>query len=132
MQGGPLLVQVSADEKEWNTIGQIEKTGKSRLWSKYALSYDGKDEVFVRVTEEAASGGPKVFDIYIANQGELSKALLETLLEELTGIQEVTTSSQTTAPTGIYSVNGIRMNAMQRGLNIIVGQDGQVRKVILK
>ena len=132
MAGGPLLVEVSADEKEWTEVGRIEKTGYSRLWSKYAMSYDGEGEVFVRVTQTTTSTGAKVFDIYVANQGEQSKALLDELLEELTGIREVATSSQTTAPAGIYSANGIRMNAMQRGLNIIVGQDGQVRKVIMK
>lgn len=72
MQGGPLLVQVSADGTEWTTIGEIAKTGKSRMWSKYTFSYDGTDEVFVRVTQEEVSGGAKVFDIYVANAGEKS------------------------------------------------------------
>ena len=63
---------MSADGSEWTTIGEIAKTGKSRMWSKYTFSYDGADKVFVRVTEEVASAGPKVFDIYIATAGEKS------------------------------------------------------------
>jgi hypothetical protein len=77
MQGGPLLVQVSADGSEWTTIGEIAKTGKSRMWSKYTSSYDGTDKVYVRVTQVEAAGGAKVFDIYIANAGEKSQELKE-------------------------------------------------------
>ena len=132
MAGGPLLVQVSADEQNWQTIGTIEKSGYSRMWSKYTSNYDGTDEVFVRVTEEETSAGPKVFDIYIANQGEESKALLEELNAELTGINDISAQSSTTAPAGIYRLNGVRLNSVQRGLNIVVGQDGQVRKVMMK
>lgn len=131
MAGGPLVVQVSADSAQWNTIGEIAKTGKSRMWSKYTLSYDGTDEVYVRLTEEVASSGPKVFDIYIANQGEKSQALIQELNEELSGIAEI---SQTTnrAAKGIYNINGVRVNNLKRGLNIVVDADGSVKKVLVK
>ena len=132
MAGGPLVAQVSADGIEWTTIGEIAKTGHSRMWSKYTLSYDGTDEVFVRVTEEVASVGPKVFDIYIANQGEKSKALLAELNEELTnGIQTIASrNAQTTK--AVYGLNGVRRQSLQRGLNIVVGADGSARKVVVK
>ncbi len=131
MQGGPLQVQVSTDSIAWQSIGEIAKTGHSRMWGKSTLSYNGTDEVYVRVTEEVTSGGPKVFDIYIANQGEKSKALLEELNQELTGIQEIHPAT-TTLPSGIYGLNGLRKSRLQRGLNIVVGNDGQVRKMIVK
>ncbi|MBR1448791.1 MAG: chitobiase/beta-hexosaminidase C-terminal domain-containing protein [Prevotella sp.] len=130
MAGGPLLAQVSADGTTWTTIGEIEKTGKARMWSKYTLSYNGTDEVYVRITEEEASAGPKVFDIYIANQGEQSLALLEQLNEELTGIADVKTATRAAA--GIYSINGIRQNSLKAGLNIVVEADGSVKKIIRK
>ena len=130
MQGGPLLAQVSADGTTWTTIGEIEKTGYQRMWSKYTLSYNGTDEVYVRITEEEASAGPKVFDIYIANQGEKSLALLEQLNEELTGIADVKTATKAAA--GIYSINGIRQNGLKTGLNIVVEADGTVKKIIRK
>ena len=130
MQGGPLLVQVSADGKEWDTIGEIAKTGFARMWGKYTTSYDGNDEVFVRLTQEVASGGAKVFDIYIANQGEKSQALMQQLNEEYTtGIQTVGNTAVKT--TGIYNINGVRRSVLQRGLNIVV-EDGTVRKVMVK
>ena len=131
MAGGPLLAQVSADGQTWSTIGEIAKTGHSRMWSKYTLSYDGTDEVYVRITEEVASAGPKVFDIYIANQGEESQKLLDELNAELSGIETVS-SSATLAPAGIYTMGGVRTSTLQRGLNIVVSADGSVRKVMIK
>lgn len=131
MAGGPLLAQVSADGQTWSTIGEIAKTGHSRLWSKYTLSYDGTDEVYVRITEEVPSAGPKVFDIYIANQGEESQKLLDELNAELSGIETVS-SSATLAPAGIYTIGGVRTSTLQRGLNIVVSADGSVRKVMIK
>ena len=131
MAGGPLLVQTSADGEQWQTIGEIAATGYSRMWSKYTMSYDGTDEVYVRVTEEAASTGPKVFDIYIANQGEKSLQLLDELNAELAGIQTVNAVA-TQVPAGIYTLGGTRIGQPQRGLNIIVSADGTVRKVMIK
>lgn len=132
MAGGPLLVQVSADGDNWTTIGEIAKTGYSRLWNKNIVSYDRSDEVYVRVTQEAESSGAKVFDIYIANQGEKSQTLLKELNEEYTtGIENVNIR-ESKLPTGIYTVSGTRVNKLQRGLNIIVGQDGMTRKVVVK
>lgn len=131
MQGGPLLVQVSADGAEWKTIGEIAKTGASRMWGKFSAAYDGTDEVYVRVTQTEASGGAKVFDIYIANQGEKSKALLEDLNNELTGIETVADHTAK-ATKGIYNINGIRQQTLRRGLNIIVTADGKAKKVLVK
>ena len=134
MAGGPLVAQVSEDGENWQTIGEIAKTGYSRMWSKYTLSYDGTNEVFVRVTEEVASAGPKVFDIYIANAGEQSQELLQQLLDEynehLTGIQTI--EQTTKAAAGIYNLNGMRQNGLQRGLNIVVNSDGTAKKVLVK
>ena len=132
MAGGPLLVQVSADGENWQTIGEIAKTGKSRMWSKYTMSYDGLEEVYARVTQEVASGGAKVFDIYIANAGENSQKLLQELKEEYSaGIQNVEKSA-TKAVAGIYTMGGVRVNQLQSGLNIVVSADGNVKKVLVK
>ena len=129
MAGGPLLAQVSADGETWTTIGQMEKTGFSRMWGKGTMSYNGTDEVYVRVTMETASAGVKVFDIYVANQGPESQALLDKLNEEYgQGVAVIRTSSS--LPAGIYTINGTRVSSLQRGLNIIVGRDGSVRKMV--
>ena len=129
--GGPLLIQVSADGNEWTTIGEIAKTGYSRMWGKTTASYDGSDEVYVRLTQEVISAGAKVFDIYIANAGEKSKALLDILNEEFSGIQTVNVQ-KTKGMSGIYNLNGIRQHSLKRGLNIVVMDNGSVKKVVVK
>jgi hypothetical protein len=83
------------------------------------------------VTQTEASGGAKVFDIYIANQGEKSKALLEDLNNELTGIETVADHTAK-ATKGIYNINGIRQQTLRRGLNIVVTADGKAKKVMVK
>ena len=131
MAGGPLVAQVSEDGENWQTIGEIAKTGKSRMWNKSTVSYDGTNEVYVRITEEVASAGPKVFDIYIANAGEKSQELLDQLnAEYATGIKDVKQTMSVAA--GIYNLNGVRQNSLKRGLNIVVTADGTVKKVIVK
>ena len=83
MQGGPILAQVSADGETWTTVGdEIAKTGYTRMWKKYTNSYNGTDEVYVRIAQTSGGSGPKIFDIYVANEGENSKALLEQLHQE--------------------------------------------------
>ena len=132
MEGGPLEAQVSADGENWQTVGdEIEKTGKKRMWKKYTRMYDGTDQVFVRLAHRSGSVAEKVFDIYIANQGEQSLALLEQLNAELSGIETVGTAKAKT-PAGIYTLGGTRLAKMQRGLNIVVQADGSVRKVMIK
>jgi hypothetical protein len=101
------------------------------MWGKFSAAYDGTDEVYVRVTQTEASGGAKVFDIYIANQGEKSKALLEDLNNELTGIETVADYTAK-ATKGIYNINGIRQQTLRRGLNIVVTADGKAKKVMVK
>jgi hypothetical protein len=83
MQGGPLLAQVSADGENWTTVGdEIAKTGYKRMWKKYTNSYNGTDEVYVRVAQTEGTSAAKIFDIFVANEGEQSKALLEELHAE--------------------------------------------------
>lgn len=133
MQGGPILAQVSADGKEWTTVGdEIAKTGYSRMWKKYVNSYDGNDEVYVRVAQTTGGAGAKIFDIYVANAGEKSQALLAELQEEyLNGIEDVQ-MAKSTVPAGIYSISGSRLTSPKRGLNIVVGTNGKAKKVMIK
>ena len=132
MQGGPLVAQVSADGEQWETVGEeIAKTGYSRMWKKYTRSYDGDGEVFVRLAQLSGDMSAKVFDIYVAVAGEESKKLLDELNAELSGIDVIATDNSQPAA-GIYSLGGVRLSQMQRGLNIIVANDGSVRKVIMK
>ena len=131
MQGGPLTVQVSPDGQEWTTVGdEIAKTGYSRMWKKYTNSYEGTDEVFVRVAQLSGDSGAKVFDIYVANAGEKSKALLDEINAEFAGIEDIRQDNTAAAAKGIYSLSGVRQSQLRRGLNIIVSANGTTRKVM--
>ena len=103
------------------------------VWNhEYTNSYNGNDEVYVRLAQTTGTLGAKIFDIYIANAGEESKKLLEELNEEYTnGIQDISYSTKKIAA-GIYNLNGARVNTLQRGINIVVYGDGQVKKVLVK
>jgi hypothetical protein len=128
MVGSPLNVMISTDSIEWKTIKTLPKSGYSRMWSKHMISYDEQEPIFIRLQQEKSAEGPRIFDVYIAVQGEKSQNLLKELEEELTGI--TSTKVKQEIPAGIYNLRGMRMNQLQRGLNIIVTTDGQVRKVL--
>ncbi len=136
MATGALMLEVSTDGKSWTQVGDtIQRTGYSRLWKKYAFSYAGTDEVFVRAAQPTnGASGPKIYDIYIANAGEQSAALLAALTDEYnngTGIVGIA-EKNTKVASGIYNLNGIRQSGLKRGLNIVVSGDGSVKKVMVK
>lgn len=134
MQGGPLLVQISAEGTEWTTIGEIAKTEYSRMWNKSTVSYDGEGSFYIRLTQDVISSGAKVFDIYVANEGEKSKvqkdAWVNEYNEKATGITDMKPATRGTQ--AIFNLNGVRQQRLQRGLNIVVMGDGAVRKVVVK
>ena len=133
MQAGTLEAQVSADGEKWTTVGEpILATGYSRMWKKYTNSYDGTDEVYVRVAHVDGGGGAKVADIYVANAGEESQRLLDELNQEYnSGIGEVS-SSPSVARSAVYDLQGRPLGMPRHGLNIIADGDGSVRKVFVK
>ena len=75
---------------------------------------------------------------YIIQFREVGSGMQEFLLAEcrlrdlstLTGI--TTVNADIRRPAGIYDPSGRRLNALRRGLNIIVNADGSTRKVIVK
>lgn len=81
--------------------------------------------MFVKL--QAAFSSVMVFDIYIMNHGELSGIKDVDVAEEATG---------NVVRTLIYSINGTRLNAPAKGINIIreVYDNGSVktRKVVVR
>ena len=129
---GPMVVfetgndiEGDAVDTEWNQIGDTCKLDKGqRLYQKFVRIYPGTDEVYLRT--RIADGGSKAgfYDIYIVGVDPAS----------ITGISELTTdeNSRTAAAEGIYSLNGMRLQQMQRGINIVRNSDGTTKKVIMK
>lgn len=53
-------------------------------------------------------------------------------IEDPSGIEQITTDTFSTAPAAIYDLNGRRIDNLQKGINIVRGQDGKTRKVLVK
>lgn len=133
---GRMQLQVSTDSLEWTNVGDVMVTSTiKRLWKGYVRSYEGTDEVYVRLIQEGGGAGAQIWDIYVMNSGENSAALKQQYDEEyneyVTGIQTVT-DQKAKVMEGIYNINGMRQQSLRRGLNIVVMGDGTVRKVMVK
>jgi predicted nucleic acid-binding protein len=126
---GRMQVEASADGLEWTKVGDEMATSTvKRLWKTYTRSYDGSDEVYVRLTQAGGGSSVQIYNIYILNEGENSLALKEQYNQEFTGITDVKSASARIQ--GVYNLSGIRQNGLQRGLNIVVGSDGKAKKVL--
>jgi hypothetical protein len=132
---GKMIIEISTDSLTWTVVGDTMTTSTTkRLWKSYIRSYEDANEVYVRVTQAGGGSSVQIYDMYIMCEGELSltkKAEYEAEYQELiTGITEV--SKPRKSAIGVYSLKGTRLNNMQRGLNIVVDENGQVRKVMMK
>ena len=124
-----LAIQVSTDGNTWTqTDDTIVVANEKRLWSKYVRSYEGNDQVYVRLTQVGGSTGAQCYDIYVMTAGEKSAELKKQMDEEfesVMGIENVVVRE--VKKTGIYNLNGQRLSAPVKGVNIIDG-----RKVIIR
>lgn len=130
-------VFVSTDtlvQANWQKVGEVytpnlgDKNG--RTWQKNLISYEGTDEVFVKLAA-LDNATIRVFDVYLKNAGEESA--------DYVGIEGITTSGEAAGEvirTEVYSAGGARLTRAAKGLNIIkeVYADGSVkaRKVVVK
>ncbi|MBQ2950332.1 MAG: chitobiase/beta-hexosaminidase C-terminal domain-containing protein [Prevotella sp.] len=133
-----MIFQVSADGENWkdaNTDTMYVNNIK-RLWSKYTVSYEGTDEVYVRIMQVGGSSGSQVYDFYLLTEGEQSAIVKEEMKKEwdayATGIECIEKPTTDSTPSAIYNVNGMRINSLQRGLNIVKMSDGTAKKIIIK
>lgn len=85
-----LAIEVSADGSNWNQLeDELLTDNIYRNYSKFEVSYNGTDEVYVRL--RSVNGGSQgVHDIFILNNGEKSKALEE---QYATGINDIETTT---------------------------------------
>lgn len=118
------------DEANWVEIDTIYHASTYRYLKRNVISYEGTDEVYIKV--QAAFSSVMVFDIYVYNHGEESEALSS-------GIREINVDGEAAGEvisTAIYSINGAQLNSLSRGVNIIreVYSNGAVktRKVLVQ
>ena len=127
-----LVVEVAtdpeADDAGWTQLGDtLNSNPTRRIYQMYVRSYEETTPVYTRL--RIVNNGPRagVFNIYITNEGEESKKLIQ---EQMDGIAEVQHSIS--MPEGIYNISGSRHSELRKGINIIVNADGSVRKVLVK
>ena len=113
----------------WTELGKLETGSVKRIWKQTVLGYEGTDKVFVKI---CGKNGACVFDIYIKNEGELSK-------DYITGIKNVNAGKAAEGEvirTMVYSLNGTLLDKAGKGINIIkeVYANGAVKtkKVMIK
>ena len=128
-----LVVEVAtdpeADDADWKQLGDtLNLNPTRRLYQMYVRSYEETTPVYTRA--RIVNNGPRAgfFNIYIVNEGELSKKLIE---EQQTGIAD-NRQHAAVLPEGIYSLNGVRQQQLRQGLNIIRRADGTTKKIIKK
>ncbi len=115
-------IEGDAEETKWNQVGDTCFLNKGqRLYQKFVRFYDGTDEVYLRT--RIANGGSKAgyYDIYVISVDPAS----------LTGISEVAQKSANVRK-AIFSLSGVRQAQLQRGLNIVVDENGATRKMLVK
>lgn len=111
-----MQAEVSADGENWTAIGNLKISGTQRLWKKTHLSYEGTDEVFVRIKHIDTSDA-QIYDIYVMNHGEESE---QKYGEVVTGIIDVdTVPVGEVVRTEIFSLGGTRIQNMGRGISIV-------------
>ena len=118
-----VVLQVSTDgnkwESDWQTVGDtIYIENSARLTRNFVRSYNGTDEVFVRAYLTGNNSKVGFYDIYIANEGELSKERLE---KYANGIEEMSVSRQ--ADNRYFDLQGRALDGKPaRGLYIFNGK----------
>ncbi len=124
-----IVLQVAADgnqvDSQWQVLGDtIKIINGRRLIRNITRSYEGTDEVYVRAYLAANNSKAQFYDIYIANEGELSKQRQQ----EYTGISDAQSSDIKPQTSSLYDLQGRRLQTLpQRGLYIKNG-----RKYIVK
>jgi lysophospholipase L1-like esterase len=124
----------------------VKLEGNTLSWtgSNYALTYavciNGEVVAFTTDTEydltalessaPARRAAGASYSVRASNEmGGLSEAVTASVTN---GIDTIDNSANTAVPTAIYTIDGKRLQQMQRGLNIIRMNDGSVRKIMVK
>ena len=85
----------------------------------------------MRLRQLSGNSGCQVYDIYVMANGEKSKQREAELREAyLTGIDVLPTPDARATVRAVYNLNGVRLPALQRGINIVRMSDGTTRKVV--
>ncbi len=110
-----MQIEVSADGENWTKIGDVDYSLIRRNWKRTCVSYEGTDQVYVRILHTAAKSSGQIYDIYVMNNGEYSRQYSEAALDGIATVQP----AGDIVRTEIYTTNGSRVGSMVKGINII-------------
>lgn len=127
-------LSISTDNKKWEVIDTVNTTQQRNI-EKFTLSYEGKDQVYLRAKHARPAGAAQektlVFDILVLGHGEQSVAFES-------GTDGIMESVAVDMPkkTFIYNINGNQIGRLRPGVNIVkdIYADGTVKtqKVVIK
>lgn len=118
-----------------NSKNQVENLGAMAMGDKaereYSLTLPSRTDLKAALAEAAERGDIFIVALVIDSKGYITNAAKASVQEASTGIQGVTSTTNVTEQAR-YNVDGMRLQAPARGLNIIRMSDGSVRKVIVE
>lgn len=118
-----IVCEISTDGESWTELGALNYTTNQRYWKRTKLSYEGTDEVYVRVAQKTGGSKGQLYDIILLNNGENSKLYDASKEEEkYTGIANVI-AKPAHILNGIYDLSGRRLQSVpSQGMYIINGK----------
>ena len=126
-----MAIQVSKDQENWESVDTVGVSYYKRFWTKQCSSYEGTDEVYVRVKQSGGGTKLAVYDILLKNNGEISKQYKD---DDDSSVQTLLINE--TISTEVYSIDGKRIAEPTEGICIIrkVYANGlvEVKKVLVK
>lgn len=125
-------VQTSTDGENWTSVGNLNVSPFQRYYKKTRVSVDTEGDYYVRVAHTANTTGSAVLDLFILNNGEVSKQYDP----DTNGVENIAASAVEAVAVEYYNLNGVRLARPAEGINIVrtVFSDGTstVRKEIRK
>ena len=111
---GVLEIQVSADGENWTKLDTLKMAKTQRYIKRTRVSYEGNDQVYVRVAQTAGGTKAQVYDIIVKNNGELSQQYSE----EAAGISTVQPEGSIVR-TEVFTLGGMRVAGKAQGVTIV-------------
>jgi len=119
-------IEISKDGQTWDSLSQVRMPDTKRMWHRTKVSYENADPVYVRVSHVGGGTKGHIYNVYLLNAGTHTQ-------EYITGIVDINSGNTVKSNIShIYSLNGVRQNSLQRGVNIVRYTNGTVRKVMGK
>lgn len=118
--------------------GQAKAKAPATSFNSVEWDWDNGDGTTTKYTRNYRCDEGKDYKasfVYIANKKLVRlNATMHFLSQEdyATGIKDVATPAVAPATEGIYSLSGVRLNSLHKGINIVKSADGSTRKVLVK